>query len=172
MLQFSEYDKAFTNIYCSQPILDINVEDSNRFIIRYPKFKEITHLIFSFDAENLYKAQTDERSDKMDNMLMRTHYSGYFGKIFYNEEKEKIIRIYDYPITDEPIEGTYLSHRDKKKGFLIQGNQQIQHFLPSKRFYSNAMWYLYDDTFYYLKWSELDDGQVYYMLDKVKIYNF
>jgi enterochelin esterase-like enzyme len=54
VLQFSEYDKAFTNIYCSQPILDINVEDSNRFIIRYPKFKEITHLIFSFDAENLF----------------------------------------------------------------------------------------------------------------------
>ena len=51
MLQFSEYDDLFSNIYCSQPVLDINVEDSNRFIIRYPKFREITHLIFSFDAE-------------------------------------------------------------------------------------------------------------------------
>ena len=54
MLQFSEYDDLFSNIYCSQPILDINVEDSNRFIIRYPKFREITHVIFSFDAENLF----------------------------------------------------------------------------------------------------------------------
>jgi len=54
VLQFSQYDKSFTNVFYSQPILDINVEDSNRFIIRVPKFREVTHLIYSYDAENLF----------------------------------------------------------------------------------------------------------------------
>ena len=54
MLIFSEYSNSFDNIHISQPVVDINLEDTNKYIIRYPKFKRITHLIISFDAENLF----------------------------------------------------------------------------------------------------------------------
>lgn len=126
----------------------------------------------SFDVEDLYIAQTDEISDKMDNMFMRSHYSGYFGKVFYSEKKDKLVRMYSYPISDQKIEGSYLSKKNKKKGFLIEGQKQIQHFLPSDRYYNPRLWYLYNETFYYLKWSKSDNGQVYYLLDKVKIHTY
>ena len=54
MLIFSNYSKSFENIHISQPVVDINLEDTNKIIVRYPKFKRITHLILSFDAENLF----------------------------------------------------------------------------------------------------------------------
>ena len=54
MLIFSNYSKSFENIHISQPVVDINLEDTNKYIVRYPKFKRITHLILSFDAENLF----------------------------------------------------------------------------------------------------------------------
>ena len=54
MLIFSNYSKSFENIHISQPVVDINLEDTNKLIVRYPKFKRITHLILSFDAENLF----------------------------------------------------------------------------------------------------------------------
>ena len=54
MLIFSNYSKFFENIHISQPVVDINLEDTNKLIVRYPKFKRITHLILSFDAENLF----------------------------------------------------------------------------------------------------------------------
>jgi len=54
MLLFSEYDQSLKNISISQPIVDVDIEDSNSVIIRYPKFKRVTHLILSFDAQNLF----------------------------------------------------------------------------------------------------------------------
>ena len=54
MLLFSEYDQSLKNISISQPIVDVDIEDTNSVIIRYPKFKRVTHLILSFDAQNLF----------------------------------------------------------------------------------------------------------------------
>ena len=54
MLLFSEYDQSLKNISISQPIVDVDIEDTNSVIIRYPKFKQVTHLILSFDAQNLF----------------------------------------------------------------------------------------------------------------------
>ena len=54
MLLFSKYENAFDNIFISQPVVDIDIEDSNCFIVRFPKFRRITHFILSFDAENLF----------------------------------------------------------------------------------------------------------------------
>jgi len=54
MLLFSEYDQSLKNISISQPIVDVDIEDSNSVIIRYPKFKRVTHFILSFDAQNLF----------------------------------------------------------------------------------------------------------------------
>lgn len=54
MLLFSEYDQSLKNIFISQPIVDVDIEDTNSVIIRYPKFKRVTHLILSFDAQNLF----------------------------------------------------------------------------------------------------------------------
>jgi hypothetical protein len=54
MLLFSEYDQSLKNVSISQPIVDVDIEDTNSVIIRYPKFKRITHFILSFDAQNLF----------------------------------------------------------------------------------------------------------------------
>jgi len=54
MLLFSEYDQSLKNISISQPIVDVDIEDTNSLIIRYPKFKRVTHLILSYDAQNLF----------------------------------------------------------------------------------------------------------------------
>ena len=54
MLLFSEYDKSMDNIYSSQPVVDINLGDTNNYLVRFPKFKKITHIILAFDAENLF----------------------------------------------------------------------------------------------------------------------
>jgi len=54
MLLFSEYDQSLKNISISQPIVDVDIEDTNSVIIRYPKFKRVTHFILSFDAQNLF----------------------------------------------------------------------------------------------------------------------
>jgi len=54
MLLFSEYDKSLDNIYSSQPVVDINLGDTNNYLIRFPKFKKVTHIILAFDAENLF----------------------------------------------------------------------------------------------------------------------
>ena len=59
MLLFSEYDQSLKNISISQPVVDVNIEDTNSLIIRYPKFKRVTHLILSYDAQNLF---TKEKS--------------------------------------------------------------------------------------------------------------
>ena len=45
MLLFSEYDRTLKNISISQPMVDVDIEDTNSLIIRYPKFKRVTHLI-------------------------------------------------------------------------------------------------------------------------------
>jgi hypothetical protein len=133
---------------------------------------ETTTLGGSFEAKRLYEAQTDELTDKLDNMFMRLHYSGYFTNVFYSEEEDKIIRIYDYPIPDKAVNGAYLTRDDKKKGFLVEGQKQIQHFLPSQRYYSVGNWYLHNETYYYLKSSRLDNGQVSYMLEKIKLHPY
>ena len=52
MLLFSEYDQNLKNISISQPIVDVDIEDTNSVIIRYPKFKQVTHLILSFDVNS------------------------------------------------------------------------------------------------------------------------
>ena len=54
MLLFSEYDKSLENIYISQPVVDINLGDTNNYLVRFPKFKRVTHMILAFDAENLF----------------------------------------------------------------------------------------------------------------------
>ena len=54
MLLFSEYDKSLDNIYLSQPVVDINLSDTNNYLVRFPKFKQVTHMILAFDAENLF----------------------------------------------------------------------------------------------------------------------
>ena len=54
MLLFSEYDKTIDNIYSSQPVVDINLGDTNNYLVRFPKFKKVTHIILAFDAENLF----------------------------------------------------------------------------------------------------------------------
>ena len=59
MLLFSEYDQSLKNISISQPVVDVDIEDTNSLIIRYPKFKRVTHLILSYDAQNLF---TKEKS--------------------------------------------------------------------------------------------------------------
>ena len=59
MLLFSEYDRTLKNISISQPMVDVDIEDTNSLIIRYPKFKRVTHLILSYDAQNLF---TKEKS--------------------------------------------------------------------------------------------------------------
>ena len=40
MLLFSEYDKSLENIYISQPVVDINLGDTNNYLVRFPKFKK------------------------------------------------------------------------------------------------------------------------------------
>ena len=57
MLLFSEYDRSLENISISQPIVDVDIEDTNSLIIRYPKFNRVTHLIISYDAQNLFLKQ-------------------------------------------------------------------------------------------------------------------
>lgn len=57
MLLFSEYDRSLKNISISQPIVDVDIEDTNSLIIRYPKFNKVTHLIISYDAQNLFLKQ-------------------------------------------------------------------------------------------------------------------
>ena len=57
MLLFSEYDQSLQNISISQPIVDVDIEDTNSLIVRYPKFKRVTHLILSYDAQNLFLKQ-------------------------------------------------------------------------------------------------------------------
>jgi len=57
MLLFSEYDQSLKNISISQPMVDVDMEDTNSLIIRYPKFKRVTHLILSYDAQNLFLKQ-------------------------------------------------------------------------------------------------------------------
>ena len=54
MLLFSEYDKSLENVYSSQPVVDINLSDTNNYLVRFPKFKQVTHIILAFDAENLF----------------------------------------------------------------------------------------------------------------------
>ena len=54
MLLFSEYDKSLENIYISQPVVDITLGDTNTYLVRFPKFKRVTHMILAFDAENLF----------------------------------------------------------------------------------------------------------------------
>ena len=54
MLLFSEYNRSLKNISISQPIVDVDIEDTNSIIIRYPKFRRATHLILSYDAQNLF----------------------------------------------------------------------------------------------------------------------
>ena len=54
MLLFSEYDKSLENIYISQPVVDINLGDTNNYLVRFPKFKRVTHMILAFDVENLF----------------------------------------------------------------------------------------------------------------------
>ena len=54
MLLFSEYDKSLENVYISQPVVDINLGDTNSYLVRFPKFKRVTHIILAFDAENLF----------------------------------------------------------------------------------------------------------------------
>ena len=61
MLLFSEYDKSLENIYISQPVVDINLGDTNNYLVRFPKFKRVTHMILAFDAENLFlKSKPDK----------------------------------------------------------------------------------------------------------------
>ena len=57
MLLFSEYNRSLKNISISQPIVDVEIEDTNSLIIRYPKLKRVTHLILSYDAQNLFLKQ-------------------------------------------------------------------------------------------------------------------
>ena len=57
MLLFSEYNRSLKNISISQPIVDVDIEDTNSLIIRYPKLKRVTHLILSYDAQNLFLKQ-------------------------------------------------------------------------------------------------------------------
>jgi hypothetical protein len=179
-----KYGKEYRKFNFGEPRIHYS-KFSDGLVLGLEYSKEVSRLTFSderiniqttklggpFIAGDLYEAKTDDLSDKMDNMFMRLHYSGYFGKIFYDEKEDRIIRIYNFPISNQMIDGSYLNRKDKKKGFLVEGQEYIQHFLPSYRYYTNAFWY-YKGTFYYLKWSESDDGQVYYLLDKVKIYNF
>ena len=57
MLLFSEYDKSLDNIYSSQPVVDINLGDTNKYLVRFPKFKKVTHIILAYDAENLFSKE-------------------------------------------------------------------------------------------------------------------
>ncbi len=54
MLIFSEYDNSLINVFSSQPVVDIQLEDTNCFLVRFPRFKQVTHLILAYDAENLF----------------------------------------------------------------------------------------------------------------------
>lgn len=180
-----KYGQEYRNFNLGQPRIHYS-KFSDGLVIGLEYSKEVSKLTFSkekievetttlggsFEAKRLYEAQTDELSDKMDNMFMRLHYSGYFTNVFYSEEEDKIIRIYDCPIPDKPVNGVYLTRKDKKKGFLVEGNQQVEHFLPSNRYFSGSKWYFHNNVFYYLKWSKLDNGQGCYLLDKITIYNF
>ena len=83
MLIFSKYENTFDNIFVSQPVVDINIEDSNCFIIRFPKFKRISHFILSFDAENLFSQSksTFGYSFNLEDLLLKhenTSENGYF----------------------------------------------------------------------------------------------
>ena len=53
MLLFSEYDQSLKNISISQPIVDVDIEDTNSLIIRYPNLKSNTFNSL-FDAQNLF----------------------------------------------------------------------------------------------------------------------
>ena len=54
MLLFSKYENAFDNIFISQPVIDIDIEDSNCFIVRFSEIQKNNAFILSFDAENLF----------------------------------------------------------------------------------------------------------------------
>ena len=45
MLLFSEYDKSLDNIYSSQPVVDINLGDTNKYLVRFPKFKKVQRTV-------------------------------------------------------------------------------------------------------------------------------
>ena len=79
MLLFSEYDQSLKNISISQPIVDVDIEDTNSVILRYPKFKRVTHLILSFDAQNLFLKEKSGYGYFMDLEKSNSH---SFGKIF------------------------------------------------------------------------------------------
>ena len=66
MLLFSEYNQSLKNISISQPIVDVDIEDTNSVIIRYPKFKRVTHFILSFDAQNLFLKEKSDYGYFMD----------------------------------------------------------------------------------------------------------
>lgn len=125
-----------------------------------------------FDASTLFVANTDELTDKMDNMFLRLHNNNYFGKVFYNEKKDQLIRLYDFPISDKKIDGSYLNRKNKKKGFIIQGENKILHTLPANRYFDRSQWYYNNNAFYYLKWCENDNQEVYFLMDKVQIHNY
>ena len=73
MLLFSKYENAFDNIFISQPVVDIDIEDSNCFIVRFPKFRRITHFILSFDAENLFFDSESNKDMLIENKNVITH---------------------------------------------------------------------------------------------------
>lgn len=131
-----------------------------------------TPLAGPFDVNTLFVATSNELTDKMDNMFLRLNYNNFFGKVFFNEEKNQLIRLYDFPVSDKKIDGRYLGGKNKKKGFLTQGEKEILHTLPSNRYFDRSQWYYYNNTFYYLKWNKNNMEEVYYLLDKVQIHNY
>ena len=78
MLLFSEYDQSLKNISISQPIVDVDIEDTNSLIIRYPKFKRVTHLILSYDAQNLFLKQKKSLFKKF---LLNLSLNSFFSSI-------------------------------------------------------------------------------------------
>ena len=83
MLLFSEYDKSLDNIYSSQPVVDINLGDTNKYLVRFPKFKKVTHIILAYDAENLFSKEKSSYGYFLDlepllSDLEEREISGYF----------------------------------------------------------------------------------------------
>ena len=87
-------------------------------------------------------------------------------------KKDQLIRLYDFPISDKKVDGSYLHRKNKKKGFIIQGENKILHTLPANRYFDRSQWYFNNNAFYYLKWCENDKQEVYFLMDKVQIHNY
>ena len=101
MLLFSEYDRTLKNISISQPMVDVDMEDTNSLIIRYPKFKRVTHLILSYDAQNLFTKEKSGYGYFMDleNTLQEQEDNRFLGESGITSIKVSQQEYYTYKYT-------------------------------------------------------------------------